>query len=219
MAEKDPRVDAYIEKAAPYARPILRHLRKLVHQGCPGVRETLKWGSPAFEFKGLLCGMAAFQQHATFGFWKGSLVVPEKRSAMGHFGRLTQLSDLPPDREILRWVKKAAELNASGVKRPRPLKHPKRHLRLPPELAAAFKQRKHSSARAAYESFPPGQKREYVEWITEAKTEATRAKRLATTLEWLAEGKRRNWRYERRATATPASRSQVKKTAKKAPRK
>ena len=198
MAEKDPRVDAYIEKAAPYARPILRHLRKLVHQGCPGVRETLKWGSPAFEFKGLLCGMAAFRQHATFGFWKGSLVVPEKRSAMGHFGRLTALSDLPPDREILRWVKKAAELNSSGVKRPRPLKHPKRRLRLPPELAAAFKLRKHSRARATYEDFPPGQKREYVEWITEAKTDATRAKRLATTLEWLAEGKRLNWRYERR---------------------
>jgi hypothetical protein len=218
MADRDPRVDAYIAKAAPYARPILKHLRKLVHQGCPGVRETLKWGMPAFEFHGLLCSMAAFQRHATFGFWKGALIVPEKRSAMGHFGRLTKLADLPPDREILSWVKKAAELNSSGVKKPRPLKHPRAHLRLPPELAVAFKQRKHSRARAFYESLAPSHKREYVAWITDAKTEATRARRLATTLEWLAEGKRQNWRYERRNAAKPAPRS-GRKTAKKAPRK
>ncbi|GMU65067.1 MAG: hypothetical protein AMXMBFR36_13410 [Acidobacteriota bacterium] len=197
MPTRDPRIDAYIAKAAPFARPILEHLRKLVHEGCPEVVETIKWSAPAFDFEGSLANMAAFKAHATFGFWKGSLVFEsdKEKEAMGQFGRIASLDDLPSDRTVIALVKKAAKLNASGAKVSRPLKHPKPALATPPDLAAALK--KNAKARATFEGFPPSHKREYVEWIVEAKTDATRAKRLATTLEWLAEGKSRNWKYER----------------------
>lgn len=195
MGTRDPRVDAYIAKAAPFARPILAHLRNLVHRGCPAVVETIKWGAPFFEHHGVLCSMAAFKAHATFGFWKGKLVLESKRErdAMGQFGRLTSLADLPSDRTILLCVHKAAKLNESGTPLPRPLKHPKPPLRVPADLAAALK--KNAKARTTFEAFVPSHKREYVEWITEAKTDATRAQRLATALEWLAQGKPRNWKY------------------------
>lgn len=196
MPTLDPRIDAYIAKAAPFARPILEHLRKLVHDGCPDVVETIKWSAPAFDFEGSLANMAAFKAHVAFGFWKGTLVFEsaKEKEAMGQFGRIASLDDLPADRTIVALVRKAAKLNASGAKVPRPLKHPKPPLATPPDLAAALK--KHAKARATFEGFPPSHKREYVEWIVEAKTDATRAKRLATTLEWLAEGKSRNWKYQ-----------------------
>lgn len=197
MGKRDPRVDAYIASAAPYARPILEHLRELVHRGCPEAVETIKWGAPHFEHKGLLAGMAAFQEHATFGFWKGSLVTetPVEKEAMGQFGRLRALADLPPDDEILGWVRVAARLNESGIRAPTPPKHVKDPLPVPPELAAALRLRKHDRARATFEALSPSHRREYLEWIAEAKTGTTRARRLATTLEWLAEGKPRNWKY------------------------
>lgn len=196
MPSRDPRIDAYIAKAAPFARPILEHLRELVHLGCPDVVETIKWGSPAFEYEGLLANMAAFKAHVAFGFWKGALVFDSEREkeAMGQFGRIASLDDLPADRTVVALVRKAARLNASGEKVPRPVKHPKPPLAMPPDLAAALK--KNAKARATFERFPPSQKRDYIEWIVEAKTDATRARRLATTLEWLAEGKSRNWKYQ-----------------------
>lgn len=196
MPTPDPRIDAYIAKAAPFARPILEHLRHLVHVGCPGVVETIKWSAPAFDFEGPLANMAAFKAHAVFGFWKGSLVFESatEKEAMGQFGRIRSLDDLPADRTIVALVRKAAKLNASGAKVPRPLKHPKPALATPPDLAAALK--KNAKARATFEGFPPGHRREYVEWIVETKTDATRARRLATTLEWLAEGKSKNWKYQ-----------------------
>jgi len=196
MPTLDPRIDAYIAKAAPFARPILEHLRKLVHDGCPDVVETIKWSAPAFDFEGSLANMAAFKAHVAFGFWKGTLVFEsaKEKEAMGQFGRIASLDDLPADRIIVALVKKAAKLNASGAKVPRPLKHPKPPLATPPDLAAALK--KNAKARATFEAFSPSHKREYVEWIVDAKTDATRAKRLATTLEWLAEGKSRNWKYQ-----------------------
>lgn len=196
MPTLDPRIDAYIVKAAPFARPILEHLRELVHDGCPGVVETIKWSAPAFDFEGSLANMAAFKAHVAFGFWKGSLIFEsdKEKEAMGQFGRITSLDDLPADRTIVALVKKAAKLNASGAKVPRPVKHPKPPLPTPPDLTAALK--KNAKARATFDAFPPSHKREYVEWIVDAKTVATRAKRLATTLEWLAEGKSRNWKYQ-----------------------
>lgn len=199
MATTDPRVDAYIEKAAPFARPILARLRALVHQGCPDVVETIKWSSPSFEYRGPLCMMAAFKAHCTFGFWKHTLVATtdQTMAAMGQFGRITSLDDLPGARTFVAYVRKAAALNEQGVKVPRPLKHPKKAIAMPEELTAAFATRKHARARATFETLSPSHRREYLEWIVEAKRPETRAKRIATTLEWLAEGKSRNWKYER----------------------
>ncbi len=199
MGSRDPRVDAYIAKSAPFARPILRHLRAIVHAACPETEETLKWGMPAFLYKGMLCGMAAFKAHATFGFWKGKLVVPAGASksaeAMGQFGCITRVADLPPKRVIAAYVKAAMKLNDAGVKAPRAAAK-RRPLPVPADLKAALA--KHARARRTFEAFPPGKRRDYVEWLLEAKTDATRARRLATAIEWLTEGKSRNWKYERR---------------------
>lgn len=197
MGDRDPRVDAYIEKAAPFARPILAHLRKVVHAACPEVRETLKWRSPSFEHEGILCGMSAFRSHCAFGFWKHELVVGGTRGqeAMGSFGRLTKLSDLPSKAQLVRYVKKAAKLNEEGVKAPRAKRAVKPVPKMHPDLAAALARSKRAAA--TFEAFPPGARREYVEWIAEAKGDATRARRIAQAVEWIAEGKRRNWKYER----------------------
>jgi len=198
---RDPRVDAYIAKAAPFARPILKHLRALVHATCPDAVETIKWGMPAFYLDGPMCGMAAFKAHCTFAFWKHKLIpglaaMGEKES-MGNLGRITRLEDLPAKRTLIGYLKHAAKLNTEGVKVPRATKAPKPAPKAPADLAAALA--KNKKARATFEGFPAGQRREYVEWIAEAKREETRAARIATAIAWLAEGKRRNWKYERRA--------------------
>jgi uncharacterized protein YdeI (YjbR/CyaY-like superfamily) len=197
MGKKDPRINAYISKSADFAKPILKHLRALVHKGCPGVKETIKWSMPHFDYAGApLAGMAAFKAHCAFGFWKGSLIVPGSKDAMGQFGRITSVDDLPSDKVILGYVKKAAELNESGVKVPRPVKHPKKEIAMPKDLAAALK--KNATARATFGDFRPSHRREYLEWITEAKSEETRNKRLATAIDWMAEGKPLHWRYMRK---------------------
>jgi uncharacterized protein YdeI (YjbR/CyaY-like superfamily) len=197
MGTKDPRIDTYIARQQEFARPILRTLRQLVHRACPDVEETIKWGHPSFEYHGLLCGMAAFKQHATFGFWKGKLIVDGKGrdldAAMGQFGRLTSVDDLPAKRVLLGYVKKAMALNESGVRQKR-LVRARPALRVPAAFAAALA--RHPRARATFEGFSPSCRREYVEWIVEAKQDETRARRIATSLEWLAEGKKRNWKYE-----------------------
>jgi uncharacterized protein YdeI (YjbR/CyaY-like superfamily) len=198
MGTKDPRVDEYIDKAGDFAKPILNRLRKLVHEGCPAVEETIKWGAPHFMYKGMLCSLAAFKKHCAFGFWKGKLLTSlnegKPEDAWGQFGRLTSLKDLPPDKTIIKQVKEAARLNEEGVKAPQQRKKEKAPLKIPVYFTAALK--KNPAARATFEAFSPSHKREYIEWITEAKTEATRQKRLVTALEWLAEGKSRNWKYE-----------------------
>jgi uncharacterized protein YdeI (YjbR/CyaY-like superfamily) len=202
MSARDPRVDAYIAKSAAFAQPILSCLRDLVHEACPEVEETLKWGAPSFMHAGgILCFMAAFKQHASFGFWKHALVLGEDvpREGMGSLGKLTRLDDLPPKKQLLAWIRKAALLNAQGARTPavRKAGRPKPQPDVPPELAAALAMRKHARARAVFEAFPPGHRREYIEWIAEAKREETRARRLAQALEWMSEGKPRNWKYMR----------------------
>lgn len=196
MSARDPRIDAYIGNAQPFARPILRFLRTAVHAGCPDVEETLKWRNPAFMYKGILAGMAAFRQHVAFGFWKASaLKVPggKEQEAMWQFGRITSIDDLPDRKTLVRLVKQAAELHDKGVKAPR-RKHPPRRPIPEPDyfLAALARNRK---ALKTYESLSPSHKREYLEWITEAKREQTRNTRLATAIQWMAEGKQRNWKY------------------------
>ncbi len=198
MSHRDPRVDAYIAKAAPFARPILGHVRAIVHEACPDAEETIKWGMPSFMYAGgILCGMAAFKAHASFGFWKHALVVGEgdEQVGMGSFGKLESVRDLPPRKQLLAYVKKAAALNAQGVRAAsaRKAAAPKPAAVPTPEFAAAL--RKDKAASATFKAFPPGQQREYVEWIAEAKREDTRDRRIAQAVEWLAEGKPRNWKY------------------------
>lgn len=199
MGRKDPRIDAYIAGAAEFARPILTHLRKIVHAGCPEVEETLKWSVPHFDHKGTMCSMAAFKAHCAFGFWKESLVLEGKRpagagpGAMGQFGRITALSDLPDEKTLIGYVRKAAALNEQRIKVARPRPTGARALEVPDYFMKAI--RKNPKAKSAFDGFSPSHKREYVEWVTEAKAEATRTRRLETAVTWMAEGKVRNWKY------------------------
>jgi len=151
-------------------------------------------------YQGMLCNMAAFKEHCTFGFWKGKFMktlggAKKSDQAMGQYGRMTSLADLPNDKTILAQVKEAAQLNADGVKIQRPKPTAKKPLKTPSYFSAALKRNR--KAFTTFQNFSPSHQREYVEWITEAKTDATRQKRLATALEWLAEGKSRNWKYEK----------------------
>ena len=194
--EKDPRVDAYIAKAADFAKPILEEIRARVHAACPAVEETIKWSVPAFEYKGPFCGMAAFRKHCIFGFWKSPLVLGESGpgdNPMGSREKLTSVKDLPPTSEFRASMKKAMELNDQGVKVPRAARAPKMEIEVPACFAAAVKRNK--KAQATFDRFSPSHRREYLEWITEAKTEATRNRRVTQAIEWMAEGKPRNWKY------------------------
>jgi uncharacterized protein YdeI (YjbR/CyaY-like superfamily) len=198
MAKKDPRVDTYIDKSAEFAKPILKQLRAAVHEACPDCEETMKWSFPHFVYKGTLASMASFKEHCAFGYWKGSLVVgPESRNAeaMGQLGRIRSVSDLPPKATLVKWTKLAAALNDDGVKVARKPATPKKPLRVPPDLSAALN--KSRKAQANFEDFSPSKKRDYVEWLTDAKSDDTRRRRLATAVEWIGAGKSRNWKYER----------------------
>ncbi len=199
MPKKNPEVDSYIAAAAPFAKPILKHLHKVVHTGCPAVEEKIKWRFPHFEYKGNLAGMAAFKSHCSFGFWKGALILDsemaEREDGMGHFGRITRLADLPNEKTLLSYVRKAAQLNEAGIKVPRKPKPKKASgLEIPDDLTAAL--RKNARARKTFDDFSPSHRKEYVEWLTEAKREETRRQRLATVIAWLAEGKPRHWKYQ-----------------------
>ena len=197
MSKHDPRVDAYIEKSAEFAQPILKHIRGVVHAACPDVEEMMKWSFPHFDYNGMMCSMAAFKQHCAFGFWKHSLVVEgedgRSRDAMGSFGRMTSVDDLPSKAVLTRYIKKAMKLNDDGVKAERTKTAKKKPARMPPALAARLAKSK--KARAQFEAFSPSQQREYMDWIGEAKGEDTRERRLASAIEWIEEGKTRNWKY------------------------
>ena len=198
MGRKDPRVDAYIKKSAAFARPILKHLRKIVHTGCPGAEETIKWQFPHFDYKGMMCSMASFKEHCAFGFWKAELIFGGDKSkeneAMGHFGRITSMADLPAEKTLVGYVGKAAALNDAGIKSsPRARPKVKKKLVVPPDLSAALQ--RNTKARRTFDGFSYSNKKDYVEWITEAKRAETRGQRLKTAVEWMAEGKVRNWKY------------------------
>lgn len=201
MGVRDKRVDAYIDRSAPFAKPILKHLRKLVHKAVPAASETIKWGIPSFDYKGMMCSMAAFKEHCAFGFWKASLMQDKSvfsqmgKAGMGHMGKITSISDLRPDAELLRMIREAARLNEQGITAARRRKRSTITVRVPADLSRAIS--KNKKVKVTFESFSPSNKRDYVEWITEAKTPETRAKRLRTALEWMAEGKPRNWKYMR----------------------
>jgi hypothetical protein len=199
MATKDPRIDTYIAKAAPFAKPILTYLRQAVHAGCPNVEETMKWSFPHFDYKGVMCGMAAFTGHCTFGFWKGALLTghgltPADENAMGQFGRIGSLEDLPRQTALVALVKAAAKLNDDGVRLVRTATK-KPPLRTPGDLMTAI--RRNQKALATFNGFSPSHKREYVEWVTEAKTDQTRTRRIQAAVVLMTEGKARHWKYVR----------------------
>lgn len=204
MPQFDPRIDAYIAKAADFAQPILTHLRELVHTACPEVEEGVKWGMPFFMYQGdILCSMASFRQHAVFGFWKASilpdpddiLTIP-RGEGMGHMGKIESLKDLPKDAILKKYIKAAMKLNDEGIKvvKPKPTEAQKKELTIPADLTKELK--KNKAADKVFKDASYSFKKEYVMWVEDAKTEATRLKRIAQAIEWIAEGKGRNWKYE-----------------------
>ena len=194
---RDLRIDAYIERAQPFARPILSHVRNRVHSVLPSVEETVKWSMPAYTLGSkIVLITASFKAHMALNFWRGQELRGEAANAdaMGQFGRITSIGDLPPDAELDRLIREAADL-ASIAPAPRKFKHePKPPAELHPEFAKALDSS--PAARATLDGFPPSAQRDYLDWIADAKQDATRAKRIATAVEWLSEGKRRHWKYE-----------------------
>jgi uncharacterized protein YdeI (YjbR/CyaY-like superfamily) len=204
MGKKIKQVDAYIAKSADFAKPILRHLRELVHKACPEVQEVIKWGFPNFDYKGVMCSMAAFKEHCSFGFWKASFMRDPKkilqvsdRGSMGNFDRISSLKDLPTDKILIDFIKQSAELNDKGVKRKVKVT-PKgsKSIDTPDYFAKALK--KNKVAEEIFENFAYSHRKEYIMWFEEAKTEDTRNKRIAQAIEWISEGKGRNWKYEKK---------------------
>lgn len=204
MPKKDDRINKYIEKSADFAKPILSHIRELVHEACPQVEETMKWSFPHFDYKGMMCSVASFKEHCSVTFWKASLMndpaqiltIGEERNGMGHLGKIKRLTELPPDEVIRAYIREACRLNDENIKLPPKPKSPPSQLVVPDDLRDALV--KNDAASATFDSLSYSAKKEYTEWISEAKSDATHQKRLATTVEWLAEGKRRNWKYEKR---------------------
>ena len=195
MGTRDPRVDAYIDKGPAFSRPILVHLREVVHAACPQVEEDIKWGVPHFMHHGMLASMAAFKAHACFGFWRGKELLPDggEAGAMGQFGRLVSVRDLPAKKQLAALVRQAAALNEAGAPKPKKVAAPKPAPKPSPAFAAAL--RADRKASAVFAQFPPGQQREYIEWIDGAKREETRARRIEQAVAWIAEGKKRHWKY------------------------
>jgi len=204
MANKDERIDRYIVKSADFAKPILKHLRTLVHKACPGIEEAWKWSFPHFDYMGSsICSMAAFKQHCAFGFWKASIMPdPEKiltvkeKDAMGHLGQIKSLDDLPSDKILIAYIKEAARLNKEGIKLPSKTKSTeKKELEVPDYFIKSLN--KNKTAKKVFDGFSYSHKKEYVEWITDAKSEETRQSRMDTALEGIGEGKSRHWKYKK----------------------
>lgn len=200
MPKKDPRVDSYIATSPDFAKPILKYLRDIIHEGCPDVVETMKWSSPTFDHHGIMVGFTAFKQHCVLGFWKAPLlkldgkpVSREMESGAGQFGKLTSVKDLPARSKLVKLVRDAARLNESGVKVARPPRSAPKPVRVPADLVNALLE--NAKARAVFDAFPPSHKREYIRWIVEAKTDHTRQRRLDQAVVWIGEGKHRNWKY------------------------
>lgn len=204
MGKKLKEIDAFIQKSAEFAQPILIHLRKLVHDNCPDVEEKIKWGMPHFEYKSeTLCYMSSFKKHCAFGFYKASLMKDpvlmneaKAETAMGHLGRIGSLKDLPSDSKMTTWIKEAMALTDKGIKLPPRKKSETTIIEIPEAFQKALQ--KNRTAKANFEKMPPSHKKEYISWITEAKTEPTREKRISTSIEWLSDNKSRNWKYEKK---------------------
>ncbi|MBK8554066.1 MAG: YdeI/OmpD-associated family protein [Ignavibacteria bacterium] len=206
MVIVDKRIDLYIEKSADFAKPILRHLRDIVHKTCPEAEEKMKWSFPHFDYKGeMMCSMASFKQHCAFGFWKASLMKDSEKlfqktgkTAMGQLGQIKSLKDLPTDKVLTASIKEAMKLNEDGLKVTKSGNVSKNEIEVPLYLKKAL--RSNPTAHRIFNNFSPSHKREYLEWIVEAKTEETRNRRMANALEMISEGKTRNWKYMQKKT-------------------
>lgn len=202
MEQFDNRVDAYIAESADFAKPILTHLRELVHQASPELKETMKWSSPFFDHDGPVCQMAAFKQHCAFGFWKASVmddpyqILNQEADTAGSIGRITSLTDLPADDILIQYIQQAVSLNVQGIKAPARAKPQTSQsiLTIPAYFIEVLD--KNPLVKEQFEQFSPSQKKEYITWLIEAKTETTRIKRLETAIEWITEGKTRHWKYK-----------------------
>lgn len=202
MGTKDTRVDAYIAKQQPFAKEICTRVRAIVHEAAPDITEDIKWGHVAFMHKGIVCGLAAFKHHVVFHFWKASLLGGShaRRSTddktLEQLAKLKSVDELPSKSVIASLVKAAVKLNDGAVKVPKsPMaaKKTKAPLRTPPSLAKALA--RNAKAKSTYQGFSPSHKREYVEWICDAKSVETRDRRIEQALGWMSEGKPRNWKY------------------------
>ena len=200
MSQVDKRVDAYIARSAPFAQPILEHLRALIHKACPDVVETIKWGFPHFVYHGILCSMASFKNHCAFSFWKGSIMKDPDgiltivgKTSMGHFGKLTSLKDIPSEKVLIKYLKHASRLNEDDIKIERS-NRVSPALKIPSNFAQRLK--KDKKALNVFNNFSISKQQDYIAWITEAKTDLTRSKRIEQSIVWLAEGKSRNWKYD-----------------------
>jgi len=206
MENTDPRIDAYIAKSADFAKPILTHLRQLVHQAYPGIQETMKWSMPFFDYKGTVCQMAAFKQHCGFGFWKAAqlpdpykIINTGEESSAGSIGRISSMDDLPPDDVLMLYIRNAVQLNEDGVKgamratKAKPAVE-KKEIEVPEEFISLLDS--NPTIEANFNKFSPSKQNEYLTWFAEAKTEATRSKRIQQAAEWISEGKSRHWKYQ-----------------------
>jgi uncharacterized protein YdeI (YjbR/CyaY-like superfamily) len=200
----NPKVDAYAEKIEDFAKPVLAHLRALIHATCPEVIEEVKWGNPHFDYKGdMMCIFAAYKKHCSFTFYKDALMGDARLrandgvpAAQRFMGKLTDLADLPPDRELKSWIKESMKLNEQGIKLPA------RETKAPKEagMPAAFAEKLQASPKimAIFEGKSASFQKEYKVWIGEAKTDATRDKRIEEAMAWIAEGKGRFWKYAKK---------------------
>lgn len=201
MKNKNIQIDLYIAKSAEFAKPVLEHIRYVVHKACPEIEETIKWGMPSFEYKGLVCGMAAFKAHCTLTFHKGNLMndehgilSPVGKTGMGQLGKLTSIKDLPNEKILIAYVKQAVKLNEAGVKQTKAATTTS--IEVPDYFLKVLK--KNKEALKTFEAFSNSHKKEYLEWITEAKKEETRISRMEKAIEMLSEGKSRNYKYEKK---------------------
>lgn len=206
MATKDPRVDDYISEAPAFSRPILTHLRKLIHQGSSEITETIKWGSPFFEYKGLLCGFAAFKAHCSLFFWRDIDLgdtfkkQADPKTGTGRVEKVTSLADLPKDQVLVACVRSAVEQRDAPRAKKKQVREPVKEVAPPADLKKALAP--NDKAAAAFKALAPSHRREYISWVIEAKRPETRAKRIETAVAWLGEGKRLNWKYEQRGPKT-----------------
>jgi uncharacterized protein YdeI (YjbR/CyaY-like superfamily) len=203
MGKRSKEIDAYIAKSKPFAKPILEHIREVVHSASDEITEVMKWSFPHFEYKGNICSMAAFKEHCAFGFWKGSImkdddkiINPIGKTAMGSLGKITTVKDLPSKKILVKYIKEAIDLNEREVPLPKKAPATKKDISVPEDFANAIA--KNKKAKTVFEKFSPSHKKEYIEWIVEAKREETRKSRIDTALEWIAEGKGKNWKYQRK---------------------
>jgi uncharacterized protein YdeI (YjbR/CyaY-like superfamily) len=203
MAKFNPAVSTYIANSAEFAQPILIELRAIIHNFCPEVVETIKWNFPVFVYKdSILCNMASFKEHCSFGFWLGSLMkdphgifLRTEQGGMGDLGKLKSLNDLPDPSKLGASILEAMQLTDAGMKLPKKPKKDTTELKIPNELTKALAE--HAAAKTVFDNFSYSHKREYVDWLNEAKTEETLNKRLETTILNLLEGKPKEWKYKK----------------------